>query len=217
LDEKVTLALLLIASLVLGFVGGVIGSLLFAIPGPAGAQGPPGQDGLDGLQGETGPQGPAGPTGSQGEQGPQGLQGIPGTDGVNSILQTIQNRNTTIQNTENYTAMEWFNMSESDPSMMITIDVQQNSRLLVQFSATVSLEPPGSLRMRIVLDNSLNSTESVSSVGPPSAGTFKFPSHIEFLTEPLNSGFHTIHLQLLRETGSPIILDRALTVIEITG
>jgi len=213
----VTLALLLIASLVLGFVGGVIGSLLFAIPGPAGAQGAPGQDGLDGLQGETGSQGPAGPTGPQGEQGPQGLQGIPGTDGINSILQTIQNRNTTIQNTENYTAMEWFNMSESDSSMMVTIDVQQNSRLLVQFSATVSLEPPGSLRMRIVVDNSLNSTESVSSVGPPSAGTFKFPSHIEFLTEPLNSGFHTIHLQLLRETGSPIILDRTLTVIEITG
>jgi hypothetical protein len=47
MDEKVTLALLLIASIVLGFVGGAIGSFLFAIPGPTGAQGPPGQDGED--------------------------------------------------------------------------------------------------------------------------------------------------------------------------
>ena len=215
-----TLALLLIASLVLGLVGGVLGSLLFATPGPPGVQGSPGQDGLDGLQGETGPQGPAGSTGTtgpQGEQGPQGLQGIPGTDGINSILQAIQNRNTTIQNTENYTAMEWFNMSDCDSSMMVTIDVQQNSRLFVQFSAMISLEPPGSLRMRIVVDSSLNSTESVNSVGPPSAGVFKFPSQIEFLTGSLNSGFHTIHLQLLRENGSPIVLDRTLTVIEIAG
>jgi hypothetical protein len=223
LDERVTLALLLIASLVMGFVGGAIGSLLFAIPGPIGPQGLPGQDGEDGVDGIQGPAGPTGPqgeqgtTGPQGEQGPQGLEGNPGTDGINSILQTIQNRNSTIQNTENYTAMEWLNMSDSDSSMMITIDVQQSSRLLIQFSATISLEPPGSLRTRIVVDNNFNSTESVSSVGPPSAGVFKFPSHIEFLTEPLNIGSHTINLQLLRENGSPIILERTLTVIEITG
>jgi hypothetical protein len=216
LDERVTLTLLLIASLVLGFVGGAIGSLLFATPGPPGEQGPPGQDGLDGPQGPTGPQGEQGTTGPQGEQGPQGLQGIPGTDGINSILQTIQNTNVTMQNTESYTAMEWFNMSDSDSSMMITIDVQQNSRLLVQFSASLSLEPPASLWTRIVVDNSSNSTVCVTSVGPPSAGV-KFPSHIEFLTDPLNSGLHTINLQLLRESGSPIILDRTLTVIEIAG
>jgi hypothetical protein len=122
-----------------------------------------------------------------------------------------------MQNTRVYTAMEWFNISDSDSSMMITIDVQQNSRLLVQFSASLSLEPPGSLRTRIVVDNSLNSTECVTSVGPPSAGTFRFPTHIEFLTDPLNSGLHTIQLQLLRENGSPIVLDRSLTVIEITS
>jgi hypothetical protein len=220
LDEKVTLALLLIASLVLGLVGGAIASLLFATPGPPGEQGPAGQDGLDGPQGpagSAGPQGEQGTTGPQGEQGPQGLQGIPGTDGINSILQTIQNTNDTIQNIGSYTAMEWFNMSEVDSLMMITIDVQQNSRLLIQFSASLSLEPPASLWTRIVLDNSFNSTVCVTSVGPPSAGIFKFPSHIEFLTDPLNSGLHTINLQLLRENGSPIILDRTLTVIEIAG
>jgi hypothetical protein len=220
MDERATLALLLIASIVLGFIGGALGSFLFAIPGPAGAQGLPGQDGKDGatgVQGETGPQGPTGPTGSQGEQGPQGVQGTPGTDGINSILQTIQNTNITAQDTGTYPTMEWFNMSELDSSMMITIDVQQNSRLLVQFSASISLEPPGSLWARMVVDNNLNSTVSVTSVGPPSAGTFKFPSHIEFVTDPLNSGLHTVNLQLLRENGSPMVLERTLTVIELTG
>jgi hypothetical protein len=222
MDEKVTLALLLIASIVLGFVGGAIGSFLFAIPGPTGAQGPPGQDGEDGVDGLQGPAGPTGPqgeqgtTGPQGEQGPQGLQGVPGTDGINSILQTIQNRNSTMQDTGSYAVLEWFNMSELDSSMTITIDVQQNSRLLVQFSASISLEIPGSLRTRIVVDNNLNSTESVTSVGPPNV-EIKFPSHIEFLTDPLNSGSHTVNLQCLRENGSPIVLDRTLTVIELTG
>jgi hypothetical protein len=223
LDERVTLALLLIASIVLGLIGGIAGSFLFAIPGPQGPQGPAGEDGVDGLQGETGPAGPTGAagatgaTGPQGEQGLQGAQGIPGTDGINSILQIIQNRNTTMQDTGSYTAMEWVNMSELDSSMTVTIDVQQNSRILIQFSASVSLEPPGSLWARIVVDNSLNSTECVTAVGPPSAGTFRFPSHIEFLTDPLTSGLHTVNLQLLRENGSPVILDRTLTVIEITG
>jgi hypothetical protein len=223
MDEKVTLALLLIASLILGLIGGIAGAFLLAQPGPQGEQGPPGQDGADGLQGETGPAGPTGPegaqgaTGPQGEQGLQGVQGIPGTDGINSILQVIQNTNITMHDTENYTLNEWSNMSDSDSSMMITIDVQQNSKLLVQFSASVSLEPPGALRTRIVVDNSFNSTESVCSVGPPSAGTFKFPNYIEFLTDPLDSGTHTIQVQIFRESGSPIILDRTLTVIEIAS
>ena len=220
MDERVTLALLLITSIVLGLIGGIAGSFLFAIPGPQGPQGQAGEDGLDGLQGETGPtgsQGEQGITGPQGEQGLQGAQGIPGTDGINSILQIIQNRNTTMQDTGSYTAMEWGNMSDLDSSMTITIEVQQNSRILIQFSASVSLEPPSSLWTRIVLDNSLNSTESVTSVGPPSAGTFRFTSHIEFLTDPLTSGLHIVNLQLLRENGSPVILDRTLTVIEITG
>ena len=220
MDEKVALALLLIASIVLGLIGGITSAFLIAKPGATGAQGLPGQDGADGLQGETGPAGPTGPqgaqgaTGPQGEQGQQGLQGIAGTDGINSILQVIQNRNTTAYNAGSYTLMEWFNMSDSDSSMIITFDVQQNSRLLIQFSASVSLAPPGALRTRMVVDYSLNSTECVTSVGPPSAGTFNFPSHIEFLTDPLGSGTHTIQLQILRENGSPIILDRTLTVME---
>jgi hypothetical protein len=220
LDEKVTLALLLIASIVLGLIGGITSAFLLSKPGATGVQGPPGQDGADGLQGETGPAGPTGPQGEQGvtgSQGEQGVQGVPGTDGIDSILQVIQNTNTTIQDTGSYILTEWVNMSDSDSSMMITLDVQQNSRLLIQFSASISLAPPGALRTQVVADNSLNSTECVTSVGPPSAGTFIFPSHIEFLTGPLGSGTHTIQLQIFRESGSPAILDRTLTVMEIAS
>jgi len=224
MDEKRTLILLFIASLILGLIGGTIGAMIFVRQGPQGTQGLPG---LQGPQGETGPQGPtgaqgtagdtgtAGATGSQGAQGTQGLLGISGTNGTNSILQIVQHSNSTAQNIGGYTALQWSNMSEFDSSMMITINVQQDSKLYVQFSATISLEPPGSVWVRIVVDNILNSTVSMSSVGPPSAGTFKFPSHVEFLTDPMNGGVHSIQVQFLRENGSPIMLDRAVTAMEV--
>jgi hypothetical protein len=106
-------------------------------------------------------------------------------------------------------------MSGFDSSMIITMNVRQDSKLFVEFSATISLEPPGSLWVRIVVDNILNSTVSMSSVGPPSAGTFKFPSHVEFLTDPMSGGAHSIQIQFLRENGSPIILERAVTAMEV--
>jgi len=159
------------------------------------------------MQGEQGIQGPA---------GPQGQQGIPGTDGINSILQIVQNRNDTTQDTSSYTALQWFNMSVFDPSMNVTINIQQSSKIFVQLSGIVSLSSPASLWMRIRVDSNLNSTLSINSVGPPSAGTFRFSSHIEFLTDSLSSGQHVINVQFLRESGSPVILDRTLTVMEIT-
>ncbi len=220
MEQKVALAILLITSIILGSIGGLSSSFLAAKPGPQGEQGPPGQDGLDGSQGPVGPAGPQGEQGllgPQGEQGPQGVQGPPGTDGSNSIIQAIQSRNTTIYETQSYTAMQWVNMSELDPSMMMNINVQQNSRLLIQFSASISIDPPGSLQTRIVLDNYYNSTVSMNSVGSSSAGIIKLPNHIEFLTDPLNSGVHTINLQILRENGSPEILDRTITIMEIAG
>jgi hypothetical protein len=220
LDEKVALALLLIASIDLGLIGGITSAFLLAKPGTTGVQGPPGQDGTDGLQGEPGPAGPTGPEGAQGATGPQGEQGpqgILGTDGINSILQVIQNRNTTMQNSGSYTIMEWFNMSDADPSMMMTVNVQQNSRLLIQFSASISIDPPGSLQTRIVVDDNPNSTVSMNSISSSSTGLMTVPNHIEYLTDPLNSGVHTINLQVLRGSGSPEIMDRALTVLEIAG
>lgn len=223
MEQKAALAILLITSIILGFIGGATTSFLYAKPGPQGEQGPPGKDGLNGLdgaQGDVGPEGPQGEQGlpgPQGEQGPQGAQGVPGTDGSNSIIQAVQNRNTTIHETQSYTAMQWVNMSELDSSMMININVQQNSRLLIQFSASISIDPPGSLQTRIVMDNNYNSTASMNSVGSSSTGIMKFSNHIEFLTDPLNSGLHTINLQILRENGAPKILDRTITIMEIAG
>ena len=226
MEQRVALAILLITSIMLGIVGGLTSSFLVVEPGPEGEQGPPGQDGLDGLNGVDGAQGPVGPAGPQGEQGllgpqgeqgPQGIQGPPGTDGSYSVVQSIQSRNTTIYETQSYATMQWVNMSELDSSMIMNINIQQNSRLLIQFSASVSIDPPGGLQTRIVVDNTYNSTVSMNSVGSSSAGLMKVPNHIEFLTDPLNSGLHTINLQILRENGSPAILDRTITIMEIAS
>ena len=212
--------MLLITSIILGLIGGIAGSAIFSKPGPKGEQGPSGQDGLDGVQGPiglTGPQGEQGVTGSQGEQGIQGPQGLPGSDGSNSIIQIIQTKNDTIQSMQNIVAMQWVNMSLFDSSMSIDISVQQNSRLLIQFSASILIDPPGSLNTRLVIDNSANSFVSFNSVGSSSAGILKLPNHIEFLTNSLNAGTHTINLQVLRESGSPEVLDRTITILEIAG
>jgi hypothetical protein len=220
LEQKTALAILLITSILLGFIGGTTGSFIFSKPGPTGEQGSTGQDGLDGIQGPmglTGPQGEQGMTGPQGEQGIQGPQGIPGNDGSNSLIQAIQTKNSTRQNTQSLTAMQWINMSIFDSSMSITINVQQDSKLLIQFSASISIDPPGSLQTRLVLDNSYNSSVSFNSVGSSSAGILRFPNHIEFLTDPLSSGLHTINLQLYRESGTPEVLDRTLTIMELAG
>jgi hypothetical protein len=59
----------------------------------------------------------------------------------------------------------------------------------------------------------------ILSVAPSSAsGTYKMSGHIEFLTDPLKTGSHTINVQFRREeTGSTELLDRTLTVTEITA
>ena len=220
MEQHTALVILLITSIILGLIGGIVGSAIFSKPGPTGEQGPSGQDGLDGVQGPiglTGPQGEQGVTGPLGEQGIQGPQGLPGSDGSNSIIQIIQTKNDTIQSMQNLVAMQWVNMSIFDSSMSIDISVQQNSRLLIQFSASILIDPPGSLNTRLVLDNSENSSVSFNSVGSSSAGILKLPNHIEFLTNSLDAGTHTINLQLQRENGSPELLDRTITIIEIAG
>jgi hypothetical protein len=218
MEQKVALAILLIVSIILGLAGGLTSSFLAAKPGPQGEQGILGETGPEGPQGPAGEQGPqgetgaAGPAGATGSEGPQGL---PGTDGSNSVIQVIQSRNTTIFETQSYTTMQWFNMSGLDSTMMININVQQNSKLLIQFSASISINPPASLQTRIVVGNNYNSTVSKNSVGSSSTGIMTLSNHIDFLTDPLNSGSHTINLQILRENGSPTILDRTITITEI--
>ena len=191
------LILVLIVGILSGLVSGALSAMFFARPGP------------EGPAGSQGAQGPQGPTGSQGPQG------TPGTSGTNSILQILQNRNDTTHDTSGYATMQWFNMSQFDPSMKIIINIQQDSKVFTEFSMVASLDAPGSLWVRIVVDNHLNSTVAVSSVGPPSAGVFRLTSHIEFLTDPLSSGQHSIQVQFLRESGSPLILDRTLTAMEM--
>jgi hypothetical protein len=197
---------------VIGLLGGIIGAALsaqiFIKPGP---QGP---------QGERGEKGDIGATGLQGEdglQGEQGLQGIPGVNGTDTILQVIQRRNDTEINIDSYATMQWFNMSNLDSSMEITINILQDSKVFVQFSSSQRLEPPASIWVRIVIDGEHNSSKYICSTGPPASGTYMIPGQIEFLTDPLNAGFHSINVQFLREIGSPIIMDRTLTAIEISA
>lgn len=193
------LVLVLVIGLLAGLIGGVLSAQIFIKPGPQGEQG---------TQGEQGP---------QGETGPQGPQGIPGANGTNSILQMIQNRNDTQVEISGYTEMQWYNISEFDPSMKITINLQQNSKIFAQFSSTHQLEPPESIWIRIVVDNNYNSSRYICSTGPPASGTYKMTGHIEFLTNSLNAGTHTINVQFLIESGSPDILDRTITVVEIAS
>jgi len=188
------LILILIIAILSGLVSGALSAMFFARPGP---------------------EGPAGTQGTQGEQGATGPQGVPGPNGTNSILQVIQKMNDTTHDTSGDTPMQWINMSEFDGSMEILISIQQDSRIFAQFSMIASLDAPGSLWARIVVDNNLNSSVSITSVGPPSAGVFRLTSHIEFLTAPLSSGQHSIRVQFLRESGAPLILDRTLTVMEM--
>jgi hypothetical protein len=191
---------ILVLALIIGLLGGVVSAALvaplFLKPGPQG------------------PQGEIGATGPQGTQGVQGIQGIPGTD---AILQIHQNRNDTQVNVGSYINTQWFNMSDFDASMRITINIQQNSKILVQFSSSHTLDAGDSILVRVVVDNTHNSsTCKASAPSPPSSGTYTFPGQVEFLSDPLSAGQHTVEVQFLKET-SPIVLARTLTVTEITS
>lgn len=196
--------LVVVIGLIAGLVGGVIAAAFFAKPGP---EGPQGEQGVT-IQGPQGPQGP---------QGEQGIQGIPGADGTDAILQIRQNRNDTLVNTGSYTLMRWFNMSDFDSSMKITMNIQQDSKIFVEFSSAFTL-PTASILVRIVVDYNYNSSIcKVSVPAPPASGIYTIPGHIEFLTGPLTAGQHTVEVQFMREKEIPLILDRTLTVAEITS
>ncbi len=131
------LVLVLVIGLLAGLVGGVLSAQVFIKPGPQGEEGPEGE---------------------QGSQGPEGPQGIPGVNGTDSILQILQNRNDTQIDTINATKMQWYNLSDFDSSMKITMNVQQNSRISAQFSSTHQLEATAYILVRIVVDNTHNSS-----------------------------------------------------------
>jgi len=188
--------------------------------GESGPQGPAGETGPQGLQGETGPigpEGPMGPQGPQGEAGPQGIQGPQGEPGTGLIIQILQSRNVTIIETNEVSAMQWYNLSDFDSSMDITVDVSQNSKILVEFTGIHLMETPSSIWVRVVIDNVLVSTRYMISVGTPASASTYNCGHLEFLSDPLDAGEHTIQVQFLKEAGDPTILDRVLTVIEIAS
>jgi len=215
---------LVVLALVIGLLGGILGAALIAplvdITGP---QGPIGEQGLHGVQGPQGPegsQGPQGDTGSQGvqgSQGPTGSQGVPRVNGTDAVLQILRVRNVTQADVSGFSLMQWFNMSTFDSSMKLTINVQANSRIFAEFSSTVYLTSPGSIWVRLVVDNVSNSSVVKCSSLAPASGIFNMPGHIEFLTDNLSAGQHTVEVQFLRENGSPAILDRTLTVMEIAA
>lgn len=196
------LALALVIGLLASLVGAALSAQIFIKPGPQGPQGEKGD---------------AGDTGAQGLPGEQGPQGIPGVNGTNSIVQIIQNRNGSQINTDGFTSMQWFNISDVDSLMEIAIDVQQGSKIFVQFSSSQRLAPPASIWVRIVVDGVYNSSKYVCSTGPPASGVYVIPGHVEFLTDSMIAGFHTVNVQLLKESGSPLILERTLTVIEVAA
>ena len=187
------LALALIIGLLAGVLGAVLGAQVLVKQGPSG------------LQGEKGDTGDVGP------------QGFAGANGTNSILQVIQSRNETELATVNFTLMEWVNTSDVDASMAVTITVQQNSKILIQFITSQRLEPPASIWIRIVVDGIQNSSKYVCATGPPASGTYVIPGYIDFLTDSLAAGQHTVNVQALREAGSLVLLDRTFTVTEIAA
>lgn len=195
----------MVVVLVIGLFGGIISAVLIA---PyfikAGAQGATGATGATGAQG------------SQGLQGPQGLQGDPGTAGTDGILQVLQNTNVTSLSVGSTPMWTWINVSNYDASMRMTVNIQENSKLFVQFSTSHTLSSGASITIRVVVDNVYNSVAYTAASSNPSSVTSTFPGHVEFLTESLTSGQHTIEVQFQRNVGgASTILERSLTATEI--
>ncbi|MGD8506573.1 MAG: collagen-like protein [Candidatus Bathyarchaeota archaeon] len=209
---------ILVIALSIGLLAGVIGGVAATAltsqyliqPGPQGPTGDTGPQGSQGSQGEQGPQG------EQGLLGSEGPQGIPGVNGTDTVLQILQNRNDTQFDVSSSTAMQWYNVSDFDSSMEITIDVQQDSKIFAQFSTTHRLPVTSSIWVRLVVDNSYNSSKYVFSVIAPVNIDYKM-GYVDFLTDSLNAGSHKINVQFLRESGSPEFLDRTLTIVEIAA
>ncbi len=235
------LSLVIIVAVVCGILGGVLGAPFFVkngvdgaqgeqgiqgATGPQGPQGPQGDQGPEGIQGPqgetgpqgaTGPQGPQGIQGPQGDQGPQGIQGLPGVNGTDAILQILQSQNATAQSLGSYTLDQWYNMSVFDGSMRMTVNIQDQSRIYAEFTSSVNIANLASVWLRIVVDNQINSTVCKIGLLAPSAVNLNLPASVKILTGALSAGQHTIDVQFLRDDGSPILMDRSLSAVEVTS
>ena len=194
------------------------------IIGPRGLQGEQGLQGVTGATGttgETGPQGPQGEIGPQGEQGIQGEPGIqgetgpqgqPGQDGTNTIQQAITNQNATAAIIgADYSRSLWYDISTFDSSMSMTINVNEQSRILAEFVTSVYLSNAGA-NFRIVVDHQYFSTVCYASSNPP----MTLPVQVKILTDALSAGQHIIEVQFYRASDNyPLLMDRFLMVTEL--
>ena len=139
-------------------------------------------------------------------------------NGTDSILQILQSRNETQVAISSYAETQWHDFSDFDPSMEMTVNVQQNSRIFAQFSGTQALQSPASIWIRITVDNNLNSSRYICTLEQPASG-HTMSGHVEFLTDPLNAGTHRVNVQfwIEEEPLNILILDRTLTVIEVAS
>lgn len=179
--------------------------------GPQGEQGIPGEQGPQGIQGEQGPQGIQGP---QGPPGPQGIQGQPGLNGSTSVIQIIQSQSANTSDLSAYTIGQWYNMSALDGSMRLTINTQNQSRIYAEFLGTVSISSGGAISLRIVVDNQITSTVSHAGVSGANVA-LNLTVQAKILTIALPAGQHTIDVQFLRNSGTPILMERSLYVTEL--
>jgi len=225
-SDRKTKLLPIVVALIVGLISGLVGAYIFAIPGPEGIQGiqgvqgptgdtgpmgPTGATGATGATGPTGETGPQGPEGIQGPIGPQGLQGEPGLNGTNTIQQMIVSQNLTLVSIDTiYTAAQWYNMSVFDSSMKTTFNVSDQSRILAEFAATVSLSSSG-IWFRIGVDNQYFSTECRASTSP----NMDIPVYVKILTGSLSAGLHTIEVQFYRVNGITTIRDRSIYMTEL--
>jgi len=203
-----------VIALIAGLIGGVLSAPFFAQPGPEGPQGLQGSEGPQGIQG---PQGETGLTGATGPEGPTGPQGIQGEPGLDSIMQIVQKHNETNQDLGTYTLYQWYNMSIFDSSIRVTIDVQNQSKLYAKFSCSNSLGAETAVWIRVVIDNQLSSNVCIIRIGSPATANWYFPAYAELLTDPLSAGQHVVEVQFLRDDGTPMLLGRTLTVMEISS
>ena len=109
-----------------------------------------------------------------------------------------------------YNLAQWYNFSVFDSSMRTTLNINDQSRILAEFAATVSLSNSG-LWFRIVIDNQYFSTECRASTSP----NLDIPIYVKILTGSLSAGQHTIEVQFYRVNGITAIRDRAIYMTEL--
>jgi len=147
--------------------------------------------------------------------GSQGIQGEPGLSGSDSIIQVVKSQNLTTTSLVAYPSGQWHNMSLFDSSTRLTINVQNGSQISVRFLSSATISSSGTISLKIVVDNQYSSI--VYNAGIQPAVTLTLPIQVEILTDALPAGEHTIEVQLLRNTGTQVLLERTLFVSEMTS